>query len=384
MTNGEIDKAHDLLKKDLWKYTNSKDVVEELFSYSSNVFPKLQGKIKLPLSDESHIPAWKFYKKNSENNFLLDELKSVFPSLNFPIKKGINTSEDYDKAVFKGHSVQNLAEATGLDLIQPNDIHLQFIEGLVGRIPAIIVENFQDFESLIQALVYKNQPREIPPAMGASLIKGLNNRHRLKNALIDLENRIISSKNDQRKEILSNKSLYQDTIIIASKNPYSNVYPSGYSKPEWIEDSLSLRLNHEYAHYATLRLFGIIRSNLHDEILADFLGIVGIKGNFKADLFLHFLGLEQYPKYRKGGRMENYTKNISFEGFEVLKTMIYRAAHNIEKYDQSIQSENFKHKAFFQMLTLSQLSIIELAKDNSILVLKKNYFELVDKFYNQV
>ena len=46
-----------------------------------------------------------------------------------------------------------------------------------------------------------------------------------------------------------------------------------------------------------------MRNNLHDELIADYAGITAAIGHYRAAWFLRFLGLEDYPTYRPGGRL---------------------------------------------------------------------------------
>lgn len=45
-----------------------------------------------------------------------------------------------------------------------------------------------------------------------------------------------------------------------------------------------------------------------DELIADYAGIVAAWGRYRADWFLRFVGLEDYPRYREGGRLQNYRR----------------------------------------------------------------------------
>jgi hypothetical protein len=73
-----------------------------------------------------------------------------------------------------------------------------------------------------------------------------------------------------------------------------------------------------------------MRCNLLDEIIADYMGICGAVGFFRADWFLRFMGLESYPAYRSGGRFENYVGNLSESAMAVLARLVVLAAENLE------------------------------------------------------
>ena len=65
-------------------------------------------------------------------------------------------------------------------------------------------------------------------------------------------------------------------------------------------------MEHECAHYLTKRVTGSMSNNLLDELLADYVGIVAAAGTYRGDWALEFLGLEDYPAYRNGARLQNY------------------------------------------------------------------------------
>ena len=61
----------------------------------------------------------------------------------------------------------------------------------------------------------------------------------------------------------------------------------------------------------TYRVFGSMRSHVVDELVADFVGLARGFGGYRADLALRFLGLEAFPAYRTGGRLEHYRGSLS-------------------------------------------------------------------------
>jgi hypothetical protein len=57
-------------------------------------------------------------------------------------------------------------------------------------------------------------------------------------------------------------------------------------------------------------------------------------GVYRAELALRFLGLEAYPRYRAGGRLENYRGPLSDEGLRILGDLAFRTAHNLESFSE--------------------------------------------------
>jgi hypothetical protein len=130
---------------------------------------------------------------------------------------------------------------------------------------------------------------------------------------------------------------YQDRFVVLQQGSYSAVsaVDMGLSEQCWRSQSLCIRREHECAHYFTLRVLGAMHGHLLDELLADYAGIVAAAGRYRADWFLRFLGLEDYPRYRRGGRLENYRGSppLSDGAFHVLQTIAHRAAVAVEAFD---------------------------------------------------
>ena len=82
--------------------------------------------------------------------------------------------------------------------------------------------------------------------------------------------------------------------------------PEGMSDEEWERLSFDLRLEHECVHALSLKVFGAMRHDLLEELVADWVALVKVFGDYRADLALRFLGLETFPAFREGGRLEVY------------------------------------------------------------------------------
>ncbi|MEM6319715.1 MAG: hypothetical protein AAF960_18735 [Bacteroidota bacterium] len=350
----------------LTKYTTEDAILAELAAYTKNNFVPDDGLVfpQLPLPNEPHILAWQTYQKASHAvPNIITILKRKLLPLNFPITKNISKHRDYRKVTLQGQNPQNFSLATGLPLLAPEKINVTFVEGAAGKIPALVVENTADFKMLLRALAHKNEPAVIPDAMGAVILKGVNNWGRFRENM-DTTLAVIHPQKEFLR-IAKQKSLYQDTIILASKKKYSNVQPKGISADTWREQSLKIRLQHEYAHYFTSRYFGVMRNLMHDEIIADYLGIHAVRSHFDTMLFLQFLGLENYPIYRKGGRLENYLgrPKLSKPAFLILQKIMLNAAHNIAKFDAQIGVVQHSTDLFTRVRTLATLSLVQIADE---------------------
>jgi hypothetical protein len=112
-----------------------------------------------------------------------------------------------------------------------------------------------------------------------------------------------------------------------------------------------------------------MQNNLLDELIADCAGITAALGYFNADWFLAFVGLEQYPAYRKGGRLQNYrgVPPLSDGAFTILQRLVYHAAKNLEIWTQTHQETHLPGMPLSQLiLALTRVTLEELAHKESI------------------
>jgi hypothetical protein len=207
---------------------------------------------------------------------------------------------------------------------------------MAGGVPVLVAGDRSDFVLLVQALTGRNEPIEVPDAMGACLVKGLNNWSRVAACRDDWTHRTGESDDEawaaEFRRLIPQKALYQDRLIILSRGPYSATPASvaGLSDGEWLGCSLAIRREHELTHYFTNRVFGSMRSHVVDELVADFIGLVRGFGAYRSELALRFLGLEAFPHYRAGGRLEHYRGTLSNDGFEAVQSLTVRAVRNLE------------------------------------------------------
>jgi hypothetical protein len=322
-------------------YGASNKEIEELLAYTENVFDSscFAEPLKLPLPPEPHVATWQRYVTQAQEIGVFPTLQTHLVQLRFPIQEGISQTEAYQSATRKGTPVDNIKEATGLVLQQPEKLQLIIHQSLAGAIPVIIAGERADFVSLVQALTMRNEPKEVPASMGACMVGGFNNWDRIRQYRqqweINNPNWTEASWNIEFRQLISQKELYQDKFIILSQGYYSNVSPAdmGLSELEWQQLSLTIRLEHESTHYFTKRLFGSMRNNLLDEFIADYRGIVAAAGCYRDDWFLRFMGLESFPHYRQGGRLENYRGNLSAGSFKILSSLVVDAAKNLKMFE---------------------------------------------------
>jgi len=293
-------------------------------------------------------------------------LREMFVELNFPISEGQSENPELIAALKRG-----ILPSSSQDVWiphSPEKIHVYLQPTPAGRIPVIECESDTDFIHIQQSLVYRCEPRPVPDSRGATIIKNYNNWGRI---------------NMHRKNLVKNifvtPELYRDYIILLSHRYYSGVAPEifGLESDEWRRKSLILRREHEIAHYMTQRYYHSTKNEIHDEIIADFMGLTAAFGEYDPNKFITFMGLENYPKYRIGGRLEVYLPKGG-KDFNSLCVTLMQAAQNIVAYYNELCQDRMN-----MFHTLCRTSVADMAKGNFATVLrlisKKKDFEIVFK-----
>ena len=360
-------------KKVLQDLGGSEQEVDELLRYNTNQFDQsaLRSGLQLPLEDQPFVPIWAEYAERAHEIGVFDSLKERLIQLHFPIAEGMSTTSAYQLAVRKGITPNNDTQHRGLMLADPERLQLLVHQTRAGKIPVLIAHGREDFVSLLRALAMRNEPQLVPMSQGAAMLGGYNNWDRIRRLHTQFAQKAGEkySKSAWMKEfkaIVPQKHLYQDNLILLSRDYYSGVSPAqlGLEANVWRKNSLTIRLEHESTHYVTKRIFGSMQNNLLDELIADSVGIVMANGFFDANWFLAFMGLEHYPAYRQGGRLQNYrgTPPLSDGAFKLLQHLTYCAAQNLESATRRYSEKNGeKISTDGLVMALTRLTLEELS-----------------------
>ena len=326
----------------LASYGASASEIEELLAYNRSSFDRRGAYTPpvFPLPAESHVAAWERYALEAAEAGPFAALRRRLVQLRFPIREGISQTEAYRAATLRGAPTDGMTEASGLVLARPEELRLIVHPSPAGQIPVLIPGGRMDFVALVRALTMRNEPGPVPGSMGACMVSGLNNWDRIREHQrrwrAESGNRSETGWQEEFRRFVLRKELYQDRFLIISDGPYSNVSAGeiGLTEQEWRRTSTTIRLEHECTHYFTLRVFGSMRNNLLDELIADYAGITAA-GRYRADWFLRFMGLESFPAYREGGRLQNYRGEppLSDGAFRVLQGLVKDAAENLGRLD---------------------------------------------------
>ncbi len=360
-------------KRFLLELGASESEAGELLQYNASRFDHslLNAAVSLPLADELFAEVWDAYVREAEEKGVYHTLQERLVQFAFPIQEGISQSDAYRAVTLRGEDVSVYIEATGLALNHPESMKLFLHPTVAGRIPVIVISDRSDFVSLVQAISCRNEPKNVPPSMGACMVQGYNNWGRIwqaKTAWLRL-----NPAGDWSAEFFDfkeKKELYRDRLILLSEGAYSGVNAAspGIDEEEWLKKSLTIRLEHECTHYVTRRLLGSMQNNLFDELLADYRGIVAAFGEYRAAWFLTFMGLELYPEYR-GGRLENYRGEppLSTGALSILRALVYKAATNLEAIERSIVGtlKDMDDRTLV-VLALARMTLEELAGSDAL------------------
>jgi hypothetical protein len=308
-----------------------------------------------PLPDEAFVPVWEEWARQSAERGAFAVLSEQLPQLRFPVRQGISQEPGYRAATLRGVPPEEIPEATGLELERPESLELAVHASPAGRIPLLVVRHRPDFATVLRALARRNEPAPVPDSQGALMVAGYNSwprLHALRRAWearpplqpLQTNERETATWGEELKRLQATPELYQDRFILLSDGPYSAVPARdlGLGEEAWREASLALRRDHECAHYLTRRLFGAMRNHLLDELVADYAGMTGATGRYRADWQRRFLGLGSGPRgegYRPGGRLDLYRGDppLSDGAFEKLQALARAAAAEIERFDAGLR-----------------------------------------------
>lgn len=201
-----------------------------------------------------------------------------------------------------------------VEFASPGSVTIEMYDSFAGKIPIIYVRDTADFERLVTNVAYKGVRPEGIEKTGASFLSGKTTR-----------------------------------FIILSAKPYSNVPAAELGlgdDAEWAEKSLLLRRGHECTHYFTKQTYGITNNILHDEIIADLIGMYGAFGFYKAEWFLRFMGVIE----GSGGRLTFYTKELSPRVRDAVAELLKAAAYRLEEWT--------KTAAFAEMSTAERIKTL--------------------------
>lgn len=305
----------------------------------------------LPLPEEPHLA---FYRSlPTQGSALFVALAEAFPQLYFSPAAGLSQTPEWVQAVRRGEP--RVGQKTP-SLQSPEALTLQLLPTPAGTLPILIAGCREDFVRLVQLLAHRGEPVPIPQSMGACLVQGLNNWERYRALRGQWEQE--QANKAPWSHILERKELYQDRLVLASRGPYSGVEVPEDS-PGGAQKALTIRLQHESAHYVTVRVFGRLGHTVLEELVADWFGLQAAYGSYDPTLALQFLGLEAFPAVRPSGRLHNYRGSppLSDEAFHWLACACVHASNALSQLGSPQESEKAALLVWLLSLSLEELAL---------------------------
>lgn len=253
------------------------DVCEEIIEYTKNRFNVKDYK-EGKIEDEPFINIWRRIVDRSKKEDIEKVMNEELP-----------------------HGEKDIV------LKSPESVSIDIYNSIAGNIPIIYARDERDFYEIVKKVIYRGREVKNLEKTGASFASGKNNR-----------------------------------FIVLSNKPYSNIPAEklGLTDEQWRSFSVVIRREHECTHYFTKRFLGSSENNIHDEMVADFAGILCATGEYNADWFLIGMGIDKYPDKQEEGRFPVYTANLSNEAKNILKAITVKAAKNIEKWSHSDRAKD--------------------------------------------
>jgi hypothetical protein len=253
----------------------------------------------------------------------------------------MSATDEYGAVVFEGQPFEEAIFHGRLTLERPDLFRMFIQDHEAGALPVLLTAHRGDFATLWRALVGRSEPKPLGATVNAHMVSGFINWDRVeryrRSWAADLDPAVSAARwPAMLVEVAeSDPAAFYDRFILVCTGPYSGVSAAALGLPlsddAWVERSTALRIEHEFTHYATKRLYGAMRLNLHDELLADFMGMTSALGGFRAAWFLRCFGLENWPAVRQDGRVHVYRGMLSDAAFTLLCAVAYRAAHTVER-----------------------------------------------------
>jgi hypothetical protein len=349
------------------------ETLEEVLRYCENPFDaaKAPPPPVFPMAEEPHVEVWRAYL-NPLPEDVFAFLQERLPQLSIPIAEGTASTEAYRDVVRRGKPFAEDAFGGTLSLERPDLFRVFVGEHPSGALPVLVTPHRRDFESLDRALGFRNEPVPINPSVNAHTIAGFINWDRVRrHQAAWMAAASGTSWASEMERVMKNESWrFYDRFILLCGRPYSGVSSSelglDLDEPAWIETSTVLRLEHEFTHYATKRVYDAMNTNVLDEVICDWAGITKALGRFRADWFLKFLGLEGLPEIREGARVLAYVPGLGEDAVALVCRVTAGAAAGLEALHDELYREEERPRF---LLALTRLTLELLASAD-----RKRYF----------
>jgi hypothetical protein len=346
----------------------SPQAIEQVLSYGENHFAreKMPAAPVLPLRDEPHVADWRAYMEPPAID-VLAALQTRLSQLCIPVRQGISRTRAYDEVVRRGQPFQREAFGGALTLERPAQLRLVLHEHPAGALPILVTTHRPDFVTLTQALAYRHEPVPVNASVNAQMIAGLLNWDRVRRYqqhwLAQHGLAAMAQWGQEMQRVAgTEKWRFYDRLMLVCEQPYSGLSATqlglDMAEAHWQRTSTVLRLEHEFTHYATMRLYGYMGLKLLDETICDWAGITAALGHFAGQWFLKFLGLEDWPQVRQGGRIHTYCQELDQEAFALQCHLMVHVAAGLEALSRTyyVVQERWRFLLALTRMTLELLA----------------------------
>ena len=290
-------------------------------------------------------------------------LQSKLPQLCIPQREGVSASPAYAKVMKKGLPFEEKDFGGCLELECPEVLELKIPSHFAGALPVLQTPHREDFLRLVRAIGGRCEPRIYPEGMHAMCIGGINNWDRVRLLKEQWQRGQVDQTPGEhwgsalQRFVQQKPELIRDRVLVLHTAPYGSVahtlVPGMHDASTWLAASNTLRLEHEFTHYATTRFYGSMRSNMLDELVADCMGFLAALGAFPAQLFRRCMGITSEGWAPSGARARLYMADFDDPVIDKILGITLKAAANLEQALEQHAIRSAGPELFFALTALT-------------------------------
>ena len=362
--------------------------VDAVFQYCESEFDldRIGESIVFPLGDEPHLADWRRFA-DEQGDAPFEYLQSRLVQLCLPIRQGISQTDAYADVTRRGKPFDAQRFGAPLKLQEPQ--HLRFIihEHPAGALPVFITPVRADFETINRAMISRHEPVDVNPSVNAQLVSGSINWYRVRQyqlAWSANNSHMLGGWAAEMQRVLKDeKWRFFDRFLLMGEEEYSSVRAKtlglDFDDQRWLEISTVFRLEHEFMHYTTKRLFDSMRLNLFDETVCDWMGMVKAVGEFRPDWFLAFLGITKSGKTRPSSRFHAYSQPLEGDSLALLGDLMVAVSEGLDHLSKGYARRDNQLQF---ALTLTQMTLELIACSDNDEYFERGYSAIEEKLHH--
>jgi hypothetical protein len=339
------------------------DVAETLLSHLSRNLPAAFLPVdRAHLGSEPFVVNWLSLLQEARRSSVRRVLEDTIFEFTFPVVKGVSSGLAHKALSMPSWAgavpPRSTVEVGSPEWETPERWKLTLCSTAGGLLPVIEPVSRRDFMLMVQAIIHRNEPVPVPDSIGAFLVSGYTSRkiHREVREAI-AQGQMAADARDPR--------LWSEKFLLLSSGRYSGVpaQDMGMEDDAWIKISRLIRLEHEGCHYLVRRVYPRIVFGLHDELVADFAGLMSAFGEFRAAHFLRFMGIDDSGEAQPTGRFANYQRALTEQAAAkaAVGLLLVAAAKNLEAMCKSWDLARWTRQRQIVIPALTWLGLEEVA-----------------------